>query len=328
MKGDSRPAASSPGAGARTAAALASPTPPAGPAPRLGAAPPNVDVFWIVGRGSRWMVAYDWSGHAAGVLDRVASSASPDGQRLYSNGDFFDAQGDFLERAMLPSDTFSWATASDGVCGYDSGLWVFNLAEGRVRRVGPLADPEGVVAACSFERDLALVTTGSVDRPRTLWWIRLHDGAVLASRGYPPDDLGDIVVSHDFRYFAENFYSLNRPVTYGVPPSVIRLVAGGAEVGERPDLVTAFSADSAEVATIVFGGGVVGVFKLGAGGGLPTWKAAAGTTPDLYASPTGAKFVGERLDPRSGALSLLIVGGGGATTAVQPPPFDSLLQPG
>jgi hypothetical protein len=312
---------------ARATVATAPPSPSrsaaAGPVPAFGRVPPNVDVFWLIGRGGRWMVAYDWSGRPVGALDRVASSASPNGQRLWADGAFFDAQGDFLTRTALPNDAFTWSTASDGVCGYTAGLWTYRLAELKVRRVVSLPDTDGGVAACSFGHDLALVTSGAPDKPRTLWWVRLSTGAVLAKKEYPPDDLGDVVVSRDLRYFAENYYSVTRPVTYGIPPDLIRRVEGDAPVTQRRDLVTAFSGDSTEIATVLFDRGVVGVFKLS---GEEVWKADRGAEPDLYAGPTGAEFVGEQL--RGGVLSVVVVHGDGTATAVVPPEIDSILKPG
>lgn len=301
--------------------------PAASPAPDFGRVRPNLDVFWVIGRGSRWMAAFDWSGRPAGVLDRVAASASPDGQRLYSGGAFIDAQGDFLAKPELPAENFKWATGSDGVCGYAGGLWSYRLGDAGPRQVHAMTDPDGEVAACSFARDLALVASGAPDKPRTLSWIRLHDGAVLASKGYPPDDLGDVVVSRDFHYFAENFYSLHRPATYGVPPSVIREVSGGAEVAFRGDIVTAFSADSTEVGTVLIGGGVVGVFKLSTNPAEKgVWLARGGEMPDLYAAPGRQEFVGERA--AGGSLSLVLVHGDGTVQTVAAPAFDSLLPPG
>jgi hypothetical protein len=302
------------------------PSPPPSPAPDFGRVRPNLDVFWIVGRDSRWMVAFDWSGQPAGTLQRVASSVSPDGQRLYSDGAFIDAQGDFLAKPELPGENFTWSTASDGVCGYGGGLWTYRLGGAGARLVHAMADPEGAVAACSFARDLALVASGAPEKPRTLSWIRLHDGALLAHRSYPPDDLGDVVVSRDFRYFAENFYSLSRPATYGVPPSVIREVNGGGEVAGRGDVVTAFSADDREVATVLIGGGVVGVFRLTTNPTESVWQAGGGEMPDLYPAPSGAEFVGERVV--AGALSLVLVHGDGSAQTLAAPAFDSLLKPG
>lgn len=311
-------------------AAAASPLPgesparPPAPPPNLGRVRPNVDVFWLIGRGARWMVAYDWSGRAVGTLARVASAASPDGQRLWSDGAFVDAQGDFLARPRLPDGAFTWETGSQGVCGYDGGLWTYALGAPAVRRVRAFTDPDGAVAGCSFGRDLALVASGAPDKPRSLAWVRLSTGALLARKGYPPDDLGDVVVSRDFRYFAENYYSETRPVTYGVPPSTIRTVDGGALVAGRGDLVTAFSGDSAEVATVIFGGGAVGVFTLP--GGSTVWSAAPGAVPDLYAAPAGAEFVGESVV--AGSLNVVLVHRDGTVQTLPAAAFDSLLKPG
>lgn len=303
--------------------AAATPAAPPSPAPDYGRVRPNQDVFWIVGRGSRWMAAFDWSGRPAGALNRVATSASPNGQRLYSDGAFIDAQGDYLAKPDLPGENFRWSTGSDGVCGYAGGLWAYRLGDPGARRVRELADPDGEVAGCSFAHDLALVASGAPDRPRTLSWIRLHDGAVLTRKGYPPGDLGDVVVSRDFQYFAENFYSLGRPATYGVPPSVIRRLDGGAEIAGRGDVVTAFSADASEVATVLIGDGVVGLFTLG---GSPVWTARPSTLPDLYAAPSGTEFVGETA--AAGGLSLVLVHGDGTAQTLAAPAFDSLLAPG
>lgn len=283
------------------------PTPKPSPLPNLGRTPAGVPVLWV--KEANGLVAYSWQGQPLGALAVDATQPSPDGQTLWTGESFVGARGDLLSTPPLPLK-FTWAGGSDGVCGVDSGglgteLWAYRL--GTTARISVRVLPAGVaaVAGCSFQRDLALVRAGGA-YVTDLYWVRLHDGAVLGHKTYAPNAVAGIVAAPDLRYFAENYDTGPHPNNQ-TEATAVRRVADGSLLASRDDLVLAFAADDTELVTGAFNAGTVGVFSLT---GRRLWTPRDGPADWARSAPFGAEFamVASGPDGQPNVLQLVTAG--------------------
>lgn len=275
---------------ADVAVPVPSPTPV--PLPDLGPPPPGIPLIWIGGPSG--LVAYSWQGKALGVRHANTAEPSPDGQVFWNGESLIGARGENLGQPNLPRGSTVWSAGSDGLCGVASGgptatVWTYRLGQPGSTAVRALpasvGGSVGEVAGCSFQRDLTLVTVGG-SSVADLYWIRLHDGAVLGHKSYAPDAVAGVIASPDLRYFAENYVEGPHPGNQ-TEVTAIRRVSDGSLVASRDDSVEAFSADGTEIVTGAFNAGTVGVFNLT---GRQLWAPSNGPADWAVAAPSGAAF--------------------------------------
>jgi len=167
-------------------------------------------------------------------------------------------------------------------------LTAVGQAPRNVIQVGKMYDQASAyVAACSIEKDRAVVVQGTGTAPNTVqfWVVQLSTGRILWTRS----ETGDTVASRDGQYIAEISYS----APGGANASTTIYGASGAVLGHIAGEVDGFSWDGSLAVIGTFNYGPVSVVR---------WR--DGTV--VWSGPTGGGYLGAMPEPGGQRIALTI----------------------
>ena len=193
-----------------------------------------------------------WDGTSTGLVaptgGRSGVQSNPDGSLYASLGHqaIYDRSGQLVDlNPSFGQNGVAWADDGRHYCWKPGGTLILGTVGAQSRDVAQL---DGEVAACSVERDQAIVFGGSSSGNLTLSAVRLSTGRVLWTRPYPGmaesrffDNVA-IVASHDGQYIAEN-------ICCDAVATV--LSADGSSQVQVPGWITQFSWDGSLVVVSV-----------------------------------------------------------------------------